>query len=74
MRIAVVRHLAVREPTDAESILPTIQNDFWRQSVRIELVDSLPVEAFDRKIAPARGGRARGEPEQTDEGYRASTT
>ena len=51
VRIAVVRHLAAVRPEDAEAIIPTIKNDFWRQSLRIELVDALPPAARDRKLA-----------------------
>ncbi len=51
VRIAAVRHLAAVRPQDAEAIIPTIKNDFWRQSVRIELIDALPPDARDRKLA-----------------------
>jgi RNA polymerase sigma factor (sigma-70 family) len=51
VRIAAVRHLAASRPGDAEAIIPTIKNDFWRQSVRIELVDALPPAARDHKLA-----------------------
>jgi RNA polymerase sigma factor (sigma-70 family) len=50
VRIAAVRHFINTNPTDAESILPTITNEFWRQSLRIELADSLPATARDRKL------------------------
>jgi RNA polymerase sigma factor (sigma-70 family) len=51
VRIAIVRHLAASRPGEAEAIIPTIKNDFWRQHVRIELVDALPASARDRKLA-----------------------
>ena len=51
VRIAAVQHLSTGSPGDAEAIIPTIKNDFWRQSVRIELVDAQPPGARDRKLA-----------------------
>ncbi len=51
VRIAAVRHLSTGSPGDAEAIIPTIKNDFWRQSVRIELVNAQPPGARDRKLA-----------------------
>ena len=51
VRIAAVRYLADVRPQDAEAIIPTIKNDFWRQSMRIELIDALPPGARDRKLA-----------------------
>ena len=51
VRIAMARHLAATRPDDAEAIIPTIKNVFWRQHVRIELADALPTDARDRKLA-----------------------
>ncbi len=51
VRVAAVRHLAASRPDEAEAIIPAIKNDFWRQSVRIELADALSRDAIDRKLA-----------------------
>jgi hypothetical protein len=50
VRIATVRHLIATRPAEAEAIVPTIKNAFWRQHVRIELADALPTDARDRKL------------------------
>ncbi len=54
VRIPVVRQLAAGRPEDAESIIPTIKNDYWRQTLRIELIDALPDEARERKLVLLR--------------------
>ncbi len=51
VRIGVARQFIASRPDDAEAILPTITNKFWRQNLRIELVDALQAEARDRKLA-----------------------
>ncbi|HLH28333.1 MAG TPA: carboxypeptidase-like regulatory domain-containing protein, partial [Acidimicrobiales bacterium] len=69
VRIAIVRHLAASRPQEAEAILPTITNSFWRQSVRIELADILPPDSRDHRLALL--GEAVNEAlETSDAGYR----
>jgi hypothetical protein len=51
VRIAVVRHLIADKPGDAEAILPTIASHYWRLTTRIELLDTLPAQARDHKLA-----------------------
>jgi hypothetical protein len=46
----MARHLIATRPAEAEAIIPTIKNVFWRQHVRIELADALPSDSRDRKL------------------------
>jgi RNA polymerase sigma factor (sigma-70 family) len=50
VRFSVARHLARSRPDEAEAILPAIKNDYWRQTLRIELVDALPREQRERRL------------------------
>jgi RNA polymerase sigma factor (sigma-70 family) len=51
VRIAAARQFIASRLEDSEAILPTITNNFWRQTLRIELVDALPAEVRERKLA-----------------------
>ena len=51
VRIAVARHLIAEKPDDAEVIIPTIKNEYWRPRLRMELVDALPSGSANHKLA-----------------------
>ncbi len=51
VRIAVARHFIGTRPDEAEAILPTITNTFWRQDLTIALADALPARHRARKLA-----------------------
>ncbi len=58
VRIEVFRHLAAGKPDDALAMLPTIKNPYWRAMLRYEVVDVLPAEARQRKLALLREAAA----------------
>jgi RNA polymerase sigma factor (sigma-70 family) len=58
VRVEVFRHLAAGRPDDALAMLPTIKSPYWRAMLRYEVVDALPAEARQRKLALLRDAAA----------------
>jgi hypothetical protein len=56
IRIAVVRDLIHKDPDRAAAIIPAITSNFWRNWMRLELIDAIPAarrELKDRLLAEA---------------------
>ena len=51
VRIAVIGRFLESDLDDALPIIPTITNDFWRNHVRFEVIDSLPAARKETKAA-----------------------